>query len=100
MFFLSYFCAVIWLIVCELQYEYSQDSDYKWAHLNFFIENRIGTEFGKYNKIETMLIAFYFMNTSLSTIGFGDFKPISDAERLICVITVISGVIVFSFIMS
>ena len=47
-----------------------------------------------------MLIAFYFMNTSLSTIGFGDFKPISDAERLVCVVTVISGVIVFSFIMS
>jgi hypothetical protein len=47
-----------------------------------------------------MIIAFYFMNTSLSTIGFGDFVPVSDTERIVCTFMVIGGVIVFSYIMS
>lgn len=99
-FFLSYFCAVIWLVICELQYEYSVQSDYIWANDNFFVYYRIGPDFNKYSKIQTVIIAFYFMNTSLSTIGFGDFKPISDAERLVCVVMVICGVILFSYIMN
>ena len=44
-----------------------------------------------------MLIAFYFMNTSLSTVGLGDFKPISDAERLTCTFMLIAGVGLFSY---
>lgn len=41
----------------------------------------------------------YFMMTSLSTVGFGDFYPVSDFERLIGSLILLAGVSVFSYTM-
>mgnify|MGYP006094390913 CR=1 FL=1 len=41
----------------------------------------------------------YFSFTSLSTVGFGDFHPRSDIERLMCALILLSGVAIFSYIM-
>lgn len=41
----------------------------------------------------------YFMMTSLSTVGFGDYYPINNLERLFGSIILLSGVTVFSYIM-
>ena len=38
----------------------------------------------------------YFAITSISTVGFGDFTPRSDFERLIGAIILLGGVIIFS----
>ena len=40
----------------------------------------------------------YFTFTSLSTVGFGDYYPHSDVERLVCALILLSGVIIFTFI--
>jgi hypothetical protein len=42
---------------------------------------------------------FYFAITTLSTIGFGDFHPVSVLERGIAAFVLLIGVAVFSFIM-
>ena len=42
---------------------------------------------------------FYFAITTLSTIGFGDFHPVSVFERGIASFILLFGVAVFSFIM-
>ena len=47
----------------------------------------------------TMLVAFYFALTSLSTVGFGDYNPRSDFERIFVSMMLISGVAIFSFFM-
>jgi hypothetical protein len=41
----------------------------------------------------------YYAFTSLSTVGFGDYEPKSDAERLLCSVILVLGVCVFSCIM-
>lgn len=41
----------------------------------------------------------YFAFTSLSTVGFGDFHPKSDIERLLCAFILLFGVAIFSYIM-
>jgi hypothetical protein len=41
----------------------------------------------------------YFAFTSLSTVGFGDFNPRSDLERLMTALLLLTGVSVFSYIM-
>lgn len=41
----------------------------------------------------------YFLFTSLSTVGLGDFHPRSDFERLVCAFMLLFGVAVFSFVM-
>ena len=45
------------------------------------------------------MIVTYFSFTTLSTVGFGDFHPYSDAERIIGSIILIFGVAIFSYIM-
>lgn len=45
------------------------------------------------------LISLYYSFTTLSTIGFGDFHPKDDIERLFCAIIMVGGVMVFSYIM-
>ena len=39
----------------------------------------------------------YFALTSLSTTGFGDYHPITSAERLICAFILLIGVSIFAF---
>ena len=41
----------------------------------------------------------YFALTTLSTVGFGDYYPISDPERLIQSMILVFGVSIFSYFM-
>ena len=45
------------------------------------------------------LAVVYFAFTSLSTVGFGDFNPKSDSERLLCAFILLFGVSIFSYIL-
>ena len=45
------------------------------------------------------LIMMYFVFTSLSTVGFGDYHPRGNTERLICCFYLVFGVATFSYIM-
>lgn len=46
-----------------------------------------------------MIAVVYFAFTTLSTVGFGDIKPITNTERMIGSFILLFGVAVFSFIM-
>lgn len=46
-----------------------------------------------------LTLMVYYASTSLSTVGFGDYYPISDNERLFTVIILLFGVMIFSYIM-
>ena len=45
------------------------------------------------------MIAIYFSFTSLTTVGFGDFAPRADHERLVGAFMLLFGVLIFSYIM-
>ena len=51
------------------------------------------------NGLESTTIGMYYALTSLSTIGFGDYYPKTDAERLYVSFMLLFGVAIFSFIM-
>ena len=46
-----------------------------------------------------ILMSVYYSLTSLSTVDFGDFHPISNVERLYCSVILVDSVIIFSYIM-
>ena len=48
---------------------------------------------------QTSIVAMYYALTSLSTIGFGDLYPKTDAERLYVAFMLLFGVAIFSFIL-
>lgn len=41
----------------------------------------------------------YYAFTTLSTVGFGDFHPRSNAERTVCAFILLIGVAIFSYVM-
>ena len=62
---------------------------------NYFIESQIGLPFN-----QKVLQSFYFSLTTLSTVGFGDFYPKSDFERMLGALVILFGVAMFSIINS
>lgn len=61
----------------------------------FYDEYEIGNE----SNLRTAIISLYYSFTTLSTIGFGDFHPKSNFERIFCAIIMVGGVMVFSLFM-
>ena len=45
-----------------------------------------------------MTVSWYFVITSLTTVGFGDYFPITATEKIIVSLMLIFGVGIFSFI--
>jgi len=45
------------------------------------------------------VISCYFALTTLSTVGYGDYYPISNPERIFTIIVMLGGVAFFSYIM-
>ena len=65
------------------------------THANFISYNELDQK----TPIENAIIITYFSFTSLSTVGFGDYNPRSNPERLFTCIMLMFGVAVFSYIM-
>ena len=45
------------------------------------------------------MVSCYFALTTLSTVGYGDYFPISNEERLFAILIMLGGVAFFSYIM-
>ena len=45
-----------------------------------------------------MIKGQYYAFTSLSTVGFGDFHPKNNIERIVCSMVLLFGVMIFSYI--
>jgi hypothetical protein len=96
---ISYVLGLIWIIICEaiedfyLKVDFREENE---AFPDYFI-----VYFGLYEKspVEITIIVTYFLFTSLSTVGFGDFHPRSDFERILCAMILLFGVAIFSYIM-
>ena len=54
---------------------------------------------GNNKRPENVVILIYFAFTSLSTVGFGDYFPVGDFERLFTSMILLLGVATFSYIM-
>lgn len=90
--------------------DFYYDYDYQVAdskkNLGLNVEkDEISNTFLQYFEFETFshnkeaIVATYFAFTSLSTVGFGDYYPVSDVERLSGAFVLLFGVAIFSYIM-
>ena len=50
--------------------------------------------------VEHIIVSWYYSMTTLTTVGYGDYYPITTNEILLAVIYMLCGVVFFSFIMS
>lgn len=51
------------------------------------------------NHFENIILVTYFAVTSLSTVGFGDYHPRGNTERVVTALILLFGVAIFSYIM-
>ena len=71
--------------------------DYSVVDLNNFMHNPDDWSFIDLEDFEFMLGMIYFTFTSLSTVGFGDFYPVADEERIFCSFLLLFGVAIFAY---
>ena len=85
---LAYFIGTFWYMISK----HTTHSPYEYTFFN---------EFGlaERDDWENLLLVMYFSFTTLSTVGFGDFHPKSEVERVVTTFILLVGVATFSFIM-
>jgi len=94
---ITYFIGCFWYFFCTIY----QDEE----HLVQEDSDHINTTFIKYNNMAEMddmhklIVSCYFALTTLSTVGYGDYYPVSNIERIVAVIIMLGGVAFFSYIM-
>ena len=86
-----YFMGIIWFIYTDRINEKLDETE-----LDTFIKR-----FDIFDKppLVCCLVMMYYFFTTLSTIGFGDYYPVSNLERLATIPIFLFGVMVFSYIM-
>ena len=100
---ITYFTGIFFLALCEMVHDFLENIEVE-DFLDQSYDNRpdmfIDT-FGFYSnsRKENLIIVFYFAFTSLSTVGFGDYHPRGNIERMIGAFILLGGVAIFSLIM-
>jgi hypothetical protein len=103
---ITFFFGLLWFVFCDLT-ESLHAIDPLWSPMLNFEESFVNNEdFLNYaldmRALEVwnqLLIICYFSLTTISTVGFGDFNPRSDYERLAAVGVLLFGVIIFSYVL-
>jgi hypothetical protein len=85
---ITYFFGCFWYIISD-NFHASDDERTFIKYFNLKEES----DFRK------LIICCYYILTSLSTVGYGDYFPISNVERIFCIFIMILGVTFFSYIM-
>ena len=85
---LSYFLGTLWFIFSKRTTETEDD----YTFYNYY-------ELANREDSENLIIVVYFAFTTLSTVGFGDYNPKSELERIITTFILLIGVACFSYIM-
>ena len=89
---LSFSIGVVWYVVHQIE-------DLIWPDLDLEIKTMFQNFEGVEGNDRTIMIT-YFITTTLATVGFGDFAPKSNQERIVGILVMLGGVATFSFIFS
>jgi len=96
-FAVSYFCGIFFYMWSDITNDFTHINDTKYGTgENFIDDNEFISNRNAWNRT---LIVLYYAFTSLTTVGFGDYHPKSDYERIFIAIMLLFGVAIFSYTM-
>lgn len=104
---ITYFLGCFWFLYCTMfQNQLDENGNDKNDFINNFDLN-VTIEIEEHQTVATpglhdlsqLLISCYYVLTTLSTVGYGDYFPISNNERVLAIILMLGGVAFFSYIM-
>ena len=96
---LVYFLACIWILVV-LSCEETDERIKKYRCFSTLQPKGDLLSFEQYDSMNQLIISCYFILTTLSTVGYGDFYPQSQMEKVIGIFIMLIGIAFFSYIMS
>lgn len=85
---LTYFLGCFWYLLVSHESDNPSDD-------NFFNNNYLWKE--QFSR--RLIICCYFVMTTLSTVGFGDYTPLTNLEKIITILIMVIGIALFSYIM-
>jgi hypothetical protein len=91
---------MFWFIFCFAIEDFYYEVKYTDLNAAEYQDNFI-VYYELYNKdlMHNMVTLIYYAFTTLSTVGFGDYAPRSDAERILGTVIFLMGVSIFSFVL-
>lgn len=113
--FIVYFVGQYWFVFVQIgsygdsiQFTETHDQDgsnNKYSELftfknSYSFLNYDDWDFTEFEGGEQTIVSMYYALTSLSTVGFGDYYPVTDFERIGCSILLLSGVLLMSYVLS
>ena len=95
----SYLLGMLWLIWCQIIEDFVLDAEFIKDPESY--PNHFTTYYELLTKSpsEITILLTYYSFTSLSTVGFGDFHPVSHYEQITGAFVLLFGVTLFSYIM-
>jgi hypothetical protein len=92
--------GMLWIVACEFWEDMVLDTNFHENETENY-EDFFMVKFKLYGNTvkENVIVAMYFAFTTLSTVGFGDYYPVSDNERALGAFILFVGVLMFSYIM-
>lgn len=99
---LVYFLACIWIAIVSLCDDsiVSDKLTGKFQCFGALQPNGIDFPFYNTDNMDKLIMASYFILTTLATVGYGDYFPVSIAEKIVSIFIMIIGIAFFSYIMS
>lgn len=95
----SYFTGLLWFIFCDMRaIQNDEVADYAEQEEGLQNFNNYFELYDKDNSQKLITLA-YFAFTSLSTVGFGDYHPRGNSERVVGAFFMLFGVAITSFCM-
>ena len=98
-FVITFFLGCLWFRISYSQVDFTND-DYKEDDSTWFTNFKMWKT-NEYNSLlyVQFITSIYFSLTVLSTVGYGDYYPISNTEMLTALVVMLGGVAFFSYIM-
>ena len=92
---ITFFLSMLWANFCDYFYRYFGVEDDE----SFTIVNDI-EPFKELTGMTIIVKVMYYSFTTMSTVGFGDMKPLNSFERILCAVAMICSVVLCSLIFS
>ena len=94
---IAYVLMIIWIFFTfkiwyqnndELTTDHHGDNFYNYPHYD---DKTLGVIEEQKPEFRRFLIIFYYITTTITTVGFGDFHPVRESEALVCVFIMFVG---------